>query len=149
MAKLEYRLYDEENSFPALFCFEYIPKEEIAVRFACDYFTKEGVVYEKISSATEPELSVIYVKPTQDEKPLSNNSHSSLNMGLVVLEVREFHDYSKHYPIIQSFKFNGLIDVLLYIQGDFVTLNGVEWAKSSVEVDEDRQVYVLYVKRPG
>ncbi len=48
MARLEYRLYTEGGeTFPVLYYYEQIGRDEAALRFACDYFVKSGRVYEK------------------------------------------------------------------------------------------------------
>ncbi len=147
MAQLEYRLLDEAKGFPPLFSYGSIPKEEIAVRFACDYFTKEGVVYEKTSCAVEPGLYVIYVQPAQGQQPMTSERRSSTGPGLIGLEIREFASGNTYFPVIHKLEFTNLNELLLHIQCNYLTLNGTEWEKTSAEVDEDRKKYVLYVQR--
>ena len=147
MSKLEYRLFDEAGGYPVLYYYSAIKPEEAGARFACDYFTKESTVYEKTSCAIEPETNVIYVKAVQSETALAPNPRSTVGMGYVILELREF-DEQKNYPLIQSVECPNLNELILYLQSDFITVSGVEWERSSTEVDEDRQVYVLYVKKP-
>ena len=73
MAKLEYR--DVENGYSALYHYNSIPKDEIVSRFLCDYFIKDGVVYEKTSNTIEPPLHVIYVKQANDEISINTRQY--------------------------------------------------------------------------
>ncbi|SHI36372.1 hypothetical protein [Desulfosporosinus lacus] len=144
MEQLEYRLFDEQKNFPALYHFKSIDKEEVMVRFLADYLVKDGVVYEKTSNAIEVPLYIIYVKLSEDEKPLLNNRLSKVATGYIVLEIREFIEYASEYPVITNLEFTSLSDLALLAQCNYLTLGGVEWEKTSFEVDEDRQRYVLY-----
>jgi len=147
MAKLEYRLFDEENDYPALYHYNSIPKDEIVVRFLCDYFIKDGVVYEKTSNAIEPPLHIIYVNKANDEIPIPKHHRSKVGMGFIVMEIREYRDDALEYPILQNLELSNLMDIAIIGQCTYLTLEGVEWEQTSLEVDEDRQTYVLYVKK--
>lgn len=147
MAQLEYRLFDEEKGFPALYHYDSIPKDEIVMRFLCDYLVKDGMVYEKTSNAIEMNLYVIYVKPANDETPVPINRRSKVGMGFIVMEIREYQEGAKEYPIIQNMELSTLTDIALIGQCNYLMLEGVEWEQTSLEADEDRQTYVLYVKR--
>ncbi|HEY8910153.1 MAG TPA: hypothetical protein VIM51_07720 [Desulfosporosinus sp.] len=147
MAKLEYRLFDEENGYPALCHYDSIPKDEIVTRFLCDYFIKDGVVYEKTSNAIEAPLHIIYVKVADDEMPISMSGCSKVGMGFIVMEIREYREDAQEYPIIQNLELSNLTDIAIIGQCNYLTLEGVEWEQTSLEVDEDRQTYVLYVKK--
>lgn len=147
MVQLEYRLYDEQKGFPALYHFKSIPKEEVIVRFLCDYLVKDGVVYEKTSNAIEASLHVIYVKLSKDEKPLLHNRRSIVGIGYIVLEIREFKEDGYEYPIISNMEFSSLTDLALLAQCNYFMLEGIEWEKTSFEIDEDRQRYILYAKK--
>ncbi|TGE31808.1 hypothetical protein [Desulfosporosinus sp. Sb-LF] len=147
MAKLEYRLLDIENGYPALYHYNSIPRDEIVTRFLCDYFIKDGVVYEKTSNAIEPPLHVIYVKKATDEIPIPMNRRSTVGMGFIVMEIREYREDANEYPIIQNMELSDLTDIAIIGQCNYLTLEGVEWEQTSLEVDEDRQTYVLYVKK--
>lgn len=148
MATLEYRLDDPANDFPALYHYPNIPKDELALRLICDYFTKDGTVYEKSFTSFSDNLHLIYVKPTHSENPTTNFRTTS-GMGFVVLEIREYQESLKDYPILDSKEFSTILDLINYTQVDYLTLNGIEWEKSALEIDEDRKVYLLYIRRPG
>ncbi|MDP4159198.1 MAG: hypothetical protein Q8911_05455 [Bacillota bacterium] len=147
MAQLEYRLFDEENGFPALYHYNSISKDEIVMRFLCDYFVKDGKVYEKTSNALEPPLHVIYVKPSLEEALTTMKRPRTVGMGFIVMEVREYREGAEEYPLIQSLELSTLTDSALLGQCHYIMLQGVEWEQTSLEIDEDRQTYVLYVKR--
>jgi hypothetical protein len=144
LPKLEYRLV--EDGFPGIYHYSDISKEEISVRFCCDYFIKDQMVYEKSSSATEEELYVIYVKKSETEIPYHSKS-SKIGMGYVLLEVREVNDALEDYPLITILEVPNLLSLVLYLQSNYININNSEWERTSAEIDEDRLIYVLYVKR--
>ncbi|MBC2723987.1 MAG: hypothetical protein HGJ97_15100 [Desulfosporosinus sp.] len=147
MAQLEYRLFDEQKDFPALYHYKSITKEELIIRFLCDYLVKDGIVYEKTSNALEAPLHVIYVKLAKDEKPLLINQRPRVSAGYIVLEIREFKEDVNVYPIIDNVEFSTLTDLAIVAQCNYFMINGQEWEKTSFEVDEDRERYVLYAIR--
>jgi hypothetical protein len=147
MAQLEYRLFDEKEGYPALFNYQTIPEEEIMVRFLCDYFIKDDTVFEKTSNAIEPPLYVIYVKFAEDETPIIKNPCSNVALGFIVIEVREFSEEYDEYPIIKNLEFTSLTELAIFAQCNYIMLDGFEWEQTSLELDEDRHTYVLYVKK--
>lgn len=145
MARLEYRLLDDEAEYPVLYEYDRIDKKEIALRFACEYFVKDKRVYALASCATEPDAYVIYVTEADDEKAGVEAKGTSHWNG-VRLEIRQFGEEWMNYPLLHTRDFADMHDVLLYLQSDYVTIGDKEWGRSSTEVDEDRKLYVLYVK---
>lgn len=144
MARLEYRLLDEARGFPLLYYYDFIDKDEVSLRFACDYLVKDGVVYEKTSCAIEPRTYVVYVKVAEDEHAVPTGAELTGYWGGIRIELREFGEGSSQYPVVHVFHFRDDDDALLHLQSDYLTHNGVEWEKTSTEVDEDRKVYVYY-----
>ncbi|WP_134685963.1 hypothetical protein [Brevibacillus migulae] len=149
MARLEYRKLDEANHFPVLYYYDHIDKDEISLRFACDYFVKGREVYEKTSTAIEPHAYVIYVKRSEEEQAVTYTDAAGLRWGRVQIEVREYRENTAHYPLVHLYQFTEDDDALLLLQSDYITLGGKEWEKTSTEVDEDRKVYVYYAKPTG
>lgn len=149
MARLEYRLLDETRGFPLLYYYDFIDKDEVALRFACDYLVKEGVVYEKTSCAIEPRTYVIYVRTAEDEQAFAGGTELPGYRGGIRIELREYKPATAHYPIVHEFRFDEDDDALLLLQSDYVEWDGAEWEKTSAEVDEDRKVYVYYAVRTG
>ena len=145
MVRLEYRLFDEANEFPTLYYYENIPKNEVMMRFACDYFVKEMTVYEKTSCAIEADAHVIYVREADDEHAGLNESTLSTRQG-IVMEVRHFNEEARHYPAVHAYDFADVRDAILHLYSNFLYLDGAEWEKTSAEIDEDRKVYVIYAQ---
>jgi hypothetical protein len=144
MAKLEYRLLDEQNGFPVLYYYENIEKNEILMRFSCDYFVKERTVYMKTSCAVEGDIYVIYVERADDEHVVDSTLHPLAHQAGIRLELREYKEDMAVYPLLHTYEIKNAEDVLLYLNANFLYLGGREWEKTSTEVDEDRQVYVFY-----
>lgn len=147
MARLEYRSFGEDRSaFPLLYYYDRIDPEEIALRFACDYFIKEGRVYETTSSALEPELNVIYVQEAAGERALSDALAEGRRRDEkgIRIELRQYSEDRSRYPVVHVFRPSDRVTALLYLQAHFVTAGGIEWERTSTEIDEDREVYVVY-----
>lgn len=145
MAWLEYRLLKEDEGFPVLYQYERISRDEIALRFACDYFVKERIIYEKTSCAAEADRYVIYVKEAEEEQ-IVDSTPRSLYMRGILLEVREYKEEGMHYPVVRTHTCRDHEDALLYIMSDYVYIEGREWERTSAEIDEDRGVCVYYAR---
>ena len=145
MARLEYRLSDATANRPLLYVYNQIDKDEISMRFACDYYVKEGVVYEKVSSAFVRGLYVVYVRSAAEESAAVADSAGGGAVGPGIrVELRQYREDAETYPLLHTFRFADDDDALLLLQSDALEWNGREWTKSSTEVDEDRGVYVYY-----
>ncbi|CEH31390.1 Uncharacterized protein BN1090_A2_03865 [Aneurinibacillus migulanus] len=144
--RLEYRRLDEGNGFPVLYYYDFIDKDEVALRFACDYFVKDGLVYEKTSCAIETSCYVIYVQVAEDERVLESAKPVARQKPGIMMEVREFKEDTAHYPVVCTYTFQDDDDAILYLQSQFLYLYGREWEKTSTEIDEDRGVYVYYAQ---
>lgn len=146
LARLEYRLLDEANGFPLLFYYDHIDKDEVSLRFACDYLVKGHIVYEKTSCAIEPNCYVIYVKRSTEEQAVDYVHHAAKRWGSIQIELRHFKEGTADYPLVHTYYFKDDDDALLHLQSDYLLLNGMEWEKTSAEVDEDRHVYIYYAQ---
>ncbi|MFT9849227.1 hypothetical protein [Aneurinibacillus sp. REN35] len=147
MARLEYRKLDEANGFPVLYYYDLIDKDEISLRFACDYFIKDGTVYEKTSCAIESSCYVIYVQIAEDERVVEQPAAPPRRRSLgIMMEVREFKEDTIHYPVVCTYTFKDDDDAILYLQSQFLYIYNREWEKTSTEIDEDRGVYVYYAQ---
>lgn len=144
MARLEYRLYQEGGEFPLLYYYDRMGREESALRFACDYFVKEGVVYEKTSCAVEDSCYVIYVKQANDERTMPWGSPRTNGMHGLTLELREFKKFGADYRLVHTFVLPDSLEAMLYLQANYLYAEGKEWYKTSVEIDEDRETFVYY-----
>jgi len=143
MATLEYRQMDENQTFPLLYYYENIDITEIATRFACDYFVKDEVTYEKTSCASQPPLYTIYVQKAEQQEWLDSGPSLRSGKGLK-LELRQFLQNAAYFPEIHIFEVDSNRELLLLLQSDYLYWLGQEWQKTSTEIDEDRKTYVYY-----
>lgn len=146
MARLEYRLLDEENGFPLLYTYDNISKDEIALRFACDYFVKDQKVFEKTSCAVESLNHIIYVIRNREEQVVEPGLVFAPHWRGIRMEVRHFREEADYYPVVHTYHFHEPGDALLHLMSHFLYFNGKEWEKTSTEVDENRKVYVYYAQ---
>lgn len=147
MARLEYRAMDVNRGFPILYYYDSIDKDEVLMRFACDYFVKDGIVYEKTSTVAEVSAYIIYVLPAEDEQVVDTETAAATGSNWKIrLEMREFQEDTANYPLLHTFEFADPYEALLHLHSDRLFLNGREWEKTSAEIDEDRKVYVYYAK---
>lgn len=145
MARLEYRLLDDNQEFPVLYYYDQIALEEIELRFACDYFVKLGTVFAKTSCAIEEGVYIIYVTHSQNA-PIAGANTTARQDGSLQLEVRE-HDGLANYPLITTYAFLKTQELLLHLLSDYLYLNGHEWLKEAAQIDEDRRLYIYYAKQ--
>ncbi|WP_226667964.1 hypothetical protein [Metabacillus litoralis] len=138
--KLEYRINDERNNYPALYHYEFEDPYEIYCRRLCEFFIKGKQVYKQTSSSLEEEYYVIYVEKDTDEyifEDAETYSH-------VTLEVRDYKEYSVS-PLIFTYDLYSHEEVLSLIGNDYLWIENEEYEKISAEIDEDRSTYVLYM----
>ncbi|WP_371362169.1 hypothetical protein [Sporomusa rhizae] len=143
MTRLEYRLLDDRGQYPVLYYYQNIDETEIAARFACDYFVKDAVVYERQSCAMEPLTYVVYVKKSQE---VENDNTAEQHRKDIRIEIRHFRTEAEVYPLLFTYVVKQNKEALLYLQCDYFIWSGREWQKTSAELDEDRMVYVIYAK---
>jgi hypothetical protein len=141
---LEYRLLKGLNSFEPIFHYPDIELEQILARRECEFFVKDGVTYKQISSAKEGSLFLIYVE-IYEEEPVTDPLFPP--QGLM-LEIRDLDSRGNH-PILKQEKYEDHLDVLSMIGSVYTYIDGAEYERDSAEIDEDRSVYILYVKATG
>lgn len=150
MAKLEYRLADEQGEFPLLFEYDRIGLGEAALRFACEFFVKERLVYEKVSSVAEDrDRYVIYVKKAPDEQAYETEPLKRPDWRGIRVEIRKFTEEAMLYPVLETLDFEDDREALLLLTSTHAVSGGKEWERTSAEIDEDRKRYVLYVQEVG
>ncbi|MDI6813206.1 MAG: hypothetical protein QMC95_13215 [Desulfitobacteriaceae bacterium] len=147
MAHLEYRLDDAVQNYPALYHYRNISTDELTLRLLCDFYIKQNQVYEHTWSAVEEDVYVIYVTRSAEEN-LTATLSSPAAIGSVILEVREFFEGQGDYPLIENKEFPAIQELIPYVLAGYRTIQGQVWETSTLEVDEDRSTYVLYVKKP-
>lgn len=140
---MEYRLLDSTGQYPTLYYYQDIDEAEISARFACDYFVKDGKLYEKQSCSLEPLGYVVYVTRS-DEEITAFTENARQDKKHTRIEVRQFCEDTESYPLIFTYEIHEKKEVALYLLSDYFIWSGREWRKTSAEIDEDRQVYVIY-----
>jgi hypothetical protein len=144
MVRLEYRLFEEGGDLPLLYYYEGIGREEVSLRFVCDYLVKDGRVYEKTSTAVEDACFVIYVKPAEEERAMPwSKPHSGATAGLT-MELREYNEFGADYRLIHTYSFRDSLEANLVLQANYLYRDGQEWCRTSAEIDEDRETFVFY-----
>lgn len=149
MPRFEYRLNNVNQDYRLLFFYEDMTDAEVAMRLACDYFVKEGRTWLKTSSAAEVSRYVVYVEEVDPEQAETGNVRTPALAGGITVEVREFRDEVQDYPLIHQFSPASQLQALSSLLVDTQVLFGVEWEKTSTEIDEDRQIYVYYCRKIG
>ena len=149
MPRFEYRLNDSAQNYPVLYFYESMGELEAAMRFACDYFIKEGKTYLKTASSMEAPNYAVYVEEVDDDPSETDNAHNQSLPGGIAFEVREYREGAKSYPLIHQLSFTQSSQALPHLLADAVILFGQEWEKTSTEIDEDRQAYIYYCKKAG
>ncbi|WP_273123819.1 hypothetical protein [Bacillus weihaiensis] len=140
--KLEYRMNDERNNYPAIYHYEFDEPNEIFCRRLCDYFVKGKKVFKQTSTSLEDEYYVIYLEEDTDEYVFDDAKVYSH----VTLEVRDYHEYSVS-PLLYTYELFSHQEALTLIGNDYLWIDEMEYEKISAEIDEDRSTYVLYVSK--
>ncbi|MCA1054908.1 hypothetical protein LCM10_07900 [Rossellomorea aquimaris] len=141
---LEYRLLKGMNGFEPIFHYPDIELGQILARRECEFFVKEGITYKQRSSAKEGNLFLIYVD-TYEEEPVTDPLFPPPGL---LLEIREL-DQRKNHPILKQETYEDHLDILSVIGSVYIYIDGHEYERDSAEIDEDRSVYILYVKATG
>ncbi|MGD7006994.1 hypothetical protein [Metabacillus sp. 84] len=142
--KLEYRLNDPSQGYPAIYHFDDLEPLQIFCRRNCDFFILEGTVYETTSSFLKDSRFVIYVKKSDDEKPF-RQAEAERRLGV---EVRLYKEYAES-PEIMFLPCFDHVEVFSYLDNTYLVLEGKEYERVSAEMDQDRLMYVLYVRETG
>ncbi|WRP06611.1 hypothetical protein U9J35_22640 [Rossellomorea aquimaris] len=141
---LEYRLRKGNETYEAIYHYPDIELEQILARRECEFFVKEGVTYRQLSSAIEGNRFILYVE-IYEEEPVTDPLFPPERL---VLEIRELNPRNNH-PILKIEHHDYHLDILSVIGSVYYYIDGAEWERDSAEIDEDRYVYILYVKATG
>lgn len=143
--RLEYIL-DNGSDFPVLYFYNHMDKDEISLRYDCDYFIKDGIVYEKTDTEESYGVYLIYVKVAEDEEASTFASHSAISLFKTGfhMEIRQYQEDAKDYPLITTLSIRDDDDLTLKLKSNYIQAAGRKWQKTSTEIDEDRKVFVYY-----
>ncbi len=141
---LEYRLRKGNDTFEAIYHYPNIELEQILARRECEFFVKEGVTYRQLSSAIEGNQFILYVE-VYEEEPLKDPLFPPEGL---ILEIRELN-LRNNNPVLKIEHHDHHLDILSVIGSIYYYIDGAEWERDSAEIDEDRYVYIVYVKATG
>jgi hypothetical protein len=140
--KLEYRLDDGYQKFPALWSYQNLTVCETVARMSCEYFVKEGETYVVTATATDPDgTTVLYMKKEKSFTDVTEKYYSHIGLevrelqrdGSVLIEEKEVWDHEEVLTVLHS--------DIIYIQREGRLL---EFTLDSREIDEDRKCYIYY-----
>jgi hypothetical protein len=140
--RLEYRLDDEYQKFPALWSYPNLTVSEAVARMSCEYFVKEGETYVVTATATDTDgTTVLYVK----KENYSNDTMEEVYPH-IGFEVRELQ--RNQSALIEKKEVWNHEEVLVVLHSDIIYIQRegrfMEFALDSREIDEDRKCYVYY-----
>lgn len=146
MKKLTYFLHDGKGNYEPLY--EYSPPsvgiDELYARQLCTYFIIRGSQYELISNEMDGDEEILVVED-RGRNYAAIDEKGFRGQGIYV-EFRRFRQ-SENFTLLTSVSCNTHFDVLRYLLKDVTDVPGFgQMAVTSTEIDEDRGVYVLYVK---
>jgi hypothetical protein len=140
--KLEYRLDDETQNYPALWYYADITAAEATARMTCEFFVKAGETYAVSATTMDPDgTAVLYVK-----KEMYPNEGEERHFSHIGFEVRELR--GRGSGLLETKELWEHEEVLTTLHSDFIYIhqNGkfLEFALDSREIDEDRRCYIYY-----
>lgn len=149
MKKLTYFIHDRKGNYEPFYEYS-IPNvglDEFYARQLCTYFIIKGTQYELVSNEMAGDEEILVL----EERGKNNSVLDEKNYRGKGIHV-EFRRYreSENYKLITAVPCRTHLDVIRYLLKDIIDVpGGGQMAVTSTEVDEDRGVYVLYVKAIG
>lgn len=140
--RLEYRLDDEYQKFPALWNYQNLTVSETVARMTCEYFVKEAETYVVTATAIDPDgTTALYVKKEKSFNDVMDDKYSHIGLEVrelqrnksVLIEKKEVWNHEEVLAVLHS--------DIIYIQSDG---RFQEFTLDSREIDEDRKCYVYY-----
>jgi hypothetical protein len=149
MKKLTYFLHDGKGNYEPLYEYSVssVGIDELYSRQLCTYFIIKGSQYELIANEMDGEDDILVL----EDRGRNNSVIDEIGFrgkGIHV-EFRRFKE-SENYKLLSSIPCNTHFEVIRYLLKDVTDVPGFgQMAVTSTEIDEDRGVYVLYVKNLG
>lgn len=145
--RLEYRLDDEYQKFPALWSYQNLTVSEAVARMSCEYFVKEGETYVVTATALDTDgTTVLYVKKENYSDDIIEEDYTHIGF-----EVRELQ--RNRSALIEKKEVWNHEEVLTVLHSDIIYIQRdgrfMEFTLDSREIDEDRKCYVYYGKFTG
>lgn len=121
--------------------------DEVYARQLCSYFIMRGTEYELISNEMSEEEDILVIK--EIGRNLSGEDERSFRGKGLYIEFRSPHE-RENFRLLSRLPCNTHFDVIRFLLKDIVEIPGIgQKLVTSTEIDEDRGVYVLYVKALG
>ncbi|WP_066052213.1 RNA helicase [Robertmurraya korlensis] len=149
MKRLTYYLDKGNDEYTPLY--EYttasVGVDELYARQLCTYFIMRGRQYELFSTEMDGDEDQLIIRD-RGRNPHVVDEKGYHGKGLHI-EIRRFRE-EENYKLLTSLSCDSHFDVIRYLLKDIVDVPGLGYKQvTSSEIDEDRGVYVLYVKEVG
>ena len=121
--------------------------DELYARQLCTYFIMRGNQYELIANEMHEEEDILVIKD------LGRNPHVADERGYqgkgLHIEIRR-HRETENFKLLTVIPCDSHFDVIRYLLKDIINIPNIGQKEvTSTEIDEDRGVYVLYIKDIG
>ena len=118
--------------------------DELYARQLCTYFIMRGTQYQLVSNEMDGEEDILVIKE------MGRNPHVADERGFhgkgLYIEIRRFRE-EENFKLLSLIPCENHFDILRYLLKDIVDVPGLGQKQvTSTEIDEDRSVYVLYIK---
>lgn len=146
MKKLTYFIHDGNGNYEPFYEYS-IPNvglDEFYARQLCTYFIIKGTQYELVSNEMAGDEEILVLEERgKNNSVLDEKNYRGLGIHVEFRRYRE----SDNFKLLAAVPCRTHLDVIRYLLKDIIDIPGFgQMAVTSTEVDEDRGVYVLYVK---
>jgi hypothetical protein len=121
--------------------------DELYARQLCTYFIMRGRQYQLVSNEMEGEEDILVLQ--EIGRNITVESEVGFRGKGLHIEIRRFRE-EENYKLLALIPCKTHFDIIRYLLKDVVDVPGFgQMLMTSTEIDEDRGVYVIYVKMPG
>ena len=149
MKKLTYFIHDGKGNYEPFYEYSIsnVGLDEFYARQLCTYFIIKGTQYELVSNEMAGDEEILVLEELgKNNSVLDEKNYRGKGIHVEFRRYRE----SENYKLITAVPCRTHLDVIRYLLKDIIDVpGGGQMAVTSTEVDEDRGVYVLYVKAIG
>ncbi|MGP7818677.1 RNA helicase [Niallia sp. 01092] len=149
MKKLTYFIDKGNDDYQPFYEYE-IPTvgvDELYARQLCTYFIMRGQQYELISNEMAEDEEILVLKDIgRNSSGLDEQNYRGKGLHIEIRRHRE----AENYRLLTVIPCSAHFDIIRYLLKDIIDIPAIgQKAVTSSEIDEDRGVYVLYVKDIG
>lgn len=146
MKKLTYFIHDGHGNYEPFYEYsiDKVGLDEFYARQLCTYFIIRGQQYELISNEMDGDDEILVL---EDRGRNQSGTEEKGYRGLGIhVEFRSFQE-RENYKLLTATPCKTHLEVIRYLLKDICDVPGFgQMAVTSTEIDEDRGVYILYVK---